>query len=165
MLVGVVVGRPGVLVGLVVAVEVGGRVAVRLGVALRVAVRVRVGVLVRVGARVGGGVPAEGLVEGARTPEIRDAERDETDPLVHRASMPSYGTLLLASNQGAVVDVSEELERGRAALARREWVDAYAFLSRADEASPLRAEDIGSLATSAYMLGLDEDELAAIGLE
>jgi DNA-binding NarL/FixJ family response regulator len=56
-----------------------------------------------------------------------------------------------------VVDVPGELERGREAYARRAWADAYESLSRADHADSLRAEDLELLATSAYMLGRDDD--------
>jgi DNA-binding CsgD family transcriptional regulator len=56
-----------------------------------------------------------------------------------------------------VVDVPDDLERGRESYARRAWMDAYESLSRADQASPLGAEDLELLATSAYMLGRDND--------
>jgi DNA-binding CsgD family transcriptional regulator len=56
-----------------------------------------------------------------------------------------------------VVDAADELERSREFYVRREWVDAYESLSRADQASPLGAEDLELLATSAYMLGRDDD--------
>jgi DNA-binding CsgD family transcriptional regulator len=56
-----------------------------------------------------------------------------------------------------VVDVPDDLERGRESYARRAWKDAYESLSRADQASPLGAEDLELLATSAYMLGRDND--------
>ena len=55
------------------------------------------------------------------------------------------------------MDAADELERGREFYVRREWVDAYESLSRADQASPLGAEDLELLATSAYMLGRDDD--------
>jgi DNA-binding CsgD family transcriptional regulator len=57
----------------------------------------------------------------------------------------------------AVVDATDELERGRESYVRRAWMDAYESLSRADQASPLGAEDLELLATSAYMLGRDDD--------
>ena len=56
-----------------------------------------------------------------------------------------------------MVDVPDDLERGRESYARRAWKDAYESLSRADQASPLGAEDLELLATSAYMLGRDND--------
>jgi DNA-binding CsgD family transcriptional regulator len=56
-----------------------------------------------------------------------------------------------------VVDVPDDFERGRESYARRAWKDAYESLSRADQASPLGAEDLELLATSAYMLGRDND--------
>jgi DNA-binding CsgD family transcriptional regulator len=56
-----------------------------------------------------------------------------------------------------VVDVPDDLERGRESYAKRAWKDAYEWLSHADRAAPLEAEDLELLATSAYMLGRDND--------
>ncbi|HEX2126957.1 MAG TPA: LuxR C-terminal-related transcriptional regulator [Thermoleophilaceae bacterium] len=56
----------------------------------------------------------------------------------------------------------DELERGREACARLAWADAHESLSRADRASPLEAADLRMLATAAYMLGRDDDYLAAM---
>ena len=53
------------------------------------------------------------------------------------------------------------LERGRDAYAARAWGDAYALLQRADEMESLAPPDLGLLATAAYMLGRDEDWVAA----
>jgi DNA-binding CsgD family transcriptional regulator len=58
-----------------------------------------------------------------------------------------------------LVDAIDELERGREAYARRSWMDAYKSLSRADQAAPLGAEDLELLATSASMLGRDDDSV------
>jgi len=52
---------------------------------------------------------------------------------------------------------SSELERGRRLFAARAWLDAYETFSRADEAAPLGADDLLLLATSAYMLGRDDE--------
>jgi DNA-binding CsgD family transcriptional regulator/tetratricopeptide (TPR) repeat protein len=60
------------------------------------------------------------------------------------------------------VDAIDELERGRESYARRAWMDAYESLSRADRAAPLAAEDLELLATSAYMLGGDDDCLSCL---
>jgi DNA-binding CsgD family transcriptional regulator len=60
------------------------------------------------------------------------------------------------------VDAIDELERGRESYARRAWMDAYKSLSRADRAAPLEAEDLELLATSAYMLGRDDDCLSCL---
>jgi DNA-binding CsgD family transcriptional regulator/TPR repeat protein len=51
----------------------------------------------------------------------------------------------------------EELEWGRALCARGAWLDAHGLLSRADQSAPLGAENLELLATSAYMLGRDEE--------
>jgi tetratricopeptide (TPR) repeat protein len=56
----------------------------------------------------------------------------------------------------------DETERGRDAYERRAWLDAYTSLSRADEASPLGAEDLELLANSASMVGRMDDYLALL---
>ena len=61
-----------------------------------------------------------------------------------------------------MVDTIDELGRGREFYARRAWVDAYKSLSHADQATPLGAEDLNLLATSAYMLGRDDDYLTGL---
>ncbi len=53
--------------------------------------------------------------------------------------------------------LAEELERGRESYASRAWTDAYETLLRADRASPLAVEDLDLAATSAYMLGRDDE--------
>ena len=53
----------------------------------------------------------------------------------------------------------DDLARGRASYERRAWTSAYESLSRADRAASLGAEDLELLATSAYMLGLDDEYL------
>jgi DNA-binding CsgD family transcriptional regulator len=50
-----------------------------------------------------------------------------------------------------------DLERGRASYAKSAWADAYASLARADEAAALSADDLVLLATSAYMLGREDE--------
>ena len=57
---------------------------------------------------------------------------------------------------------SGELNRGREAFAKRAWTDAFESLSRADEAAALGADDLELLATSAYMLGGDDDYCSAL---
>ena len=54
------------------------------------------------------------------------------------------------------------LKRGREAAERMAWVDAYAALSVADSFSPLAAQDLELLATSALLLGHVEDGLRAL---
>jgi DNA-binding CsgD family transcriptional regulator len=61
-----------------------------------------------------------------------------------------------------MADAVDELERGRDAYERRAWLDAYESLSRADEVSPLGAEDLELLATSASMVGRMDDYLALL---
>jgi DNA-binding CsgD family transcriptional regulator len=61
-----------------------------------------------------------------------------------------------------VVTATGELERGRAAYARRAWLDAYEALSAADQAAPLGAEDLELLATCASMAGRMDDFLALL---
>ncbi|MGH3776191.1 MAG: LuxR C-terminal-related transcriptional regulator [Pseudonocardiaceae bacterium] len=56
----------------------------------------------------------------------------------------------------------DELERGREAYRRRAWLTAYKSLSLADEAAPLGAEDLELLATSAYLIGRNDDGVGAL---
>ena len=53
------------------------------------------------------------------------------------------------------------LERGRDAYAVRAWAEAHALLRDADESEPLAPADLDLLATAAYMLGRDEEWMAA----
>ena len=62
--------------------------------------------------------------------------------------------------KGASQGLEGDLERGRASYERRAWKDAYESLSRADRAAPLGPDDLELLATSAYMLGLDNEYLS-----
>ncbi len=55
-----------------------------------------------------------------------------------------------------------ELERGRELYVQRAWVEAYESLARVDREAPLSAEDLELLATVAYMLGHDEEQLSAL---
>ncbi len=57
---------------------------------------------------------------------------------------------------------SGDLGRGRASYERRAWKEAHGSLSRADEAFGLDAEDLELLATSAYMLGRDDEYLSIL---
>ena len=57
---------------------------------------------------------------------------------------------------------SGQLERGRRSYAARVWGDAYESLSRADQAVPLGVEDVELLATSAYMLGRDNEWMSLL---
>jgi DNA-binding CsgD family transcriptional regulator len=56
-----------------------------------------------------------------------------------------------------------ELEKGREAYAGKAWLVAYESLTRADQAEPLVGEDLELLATSAQMLGREDEGL--VGLE
>ena len=57
---------------------------------------------------------------------------------------------------------SELVLRGREASARRAWPEAFESLSRADDAAPLEAEELELLATSAYMVGRDDEHIRAL---
>jgi hypothetical protein len=50
-----------------------------------------------------------------------------------------------------VVGVDDDLERGRESYSSSAWASAHESFSRADRLDPLAAEDLESLATSAYM--------------
>jgi DNA-binding NarL/FixJ family response regulator len=57
---------------------------------------------------------------------------------------------------------AELVSRGREACARRAWPEAFESLSQADQAAPLGAEELELLATSAYMLGRDDEYVRAL---
>ncbi|HMJ02451.1 MAG TPA: helix-turn-helix transcriptional regulator, partial [Conexibacter sp.] len=59
-------------------------------------------------------------------------------------------------------DTAAELARGRASHARQAWTAAFESLSCADRAAPLGAEELELLATSAYMIGREEDYLGLL---
>ena len=61
-----------------------------------------------------------------------------------------------------MVDAIDELGRGREYYARRAWMAAHESLSRADRMAPLGAEDLELLATSAFMLGRDDECLSCL---
>ncbi len=60
------------------------------------------------------------------------------------------------------MDAVNQLERGRQAYAGRAWLDAYESLSLADQATPLAAQDLELLATSAYMLARDDEYVSVL---
>jgi DNA-binding CsgD family transcriptional regulator len=57
---------------------------------------------------------------------------------------------------------NDTLERGRASYGRRSWGEAYTLLTEANRASRLDAPDLELLATSAYMLGRDDEWVAGL---
>jgi DNA-binding NarL/FixJ family response regulator len=61
-----------------------------------------------------------------------------------------------------MAEPGDELERGRESFAGSAWQDAYDRLTSADRAHPLGAEDLELLATSAYMVGAEEDYFRAL---
>jgi len=61
-----------------------------------------------------------------------------------------------------VADALSELERGRESCGQRAWADAHHSLLLADRTAPLGVEDLELLATSAYLIGRDDDYLSAL---
>jgi len=61
-----------------------------------------------------------------------------------------------------MTDATVDLERGRAAYAKRAWLDAYTALSRADRAAALGPADLELLATTASMVGRLDDFRSAL---
>jgi len=57
------------------------------------------------------------------------------------------------------VSAVDDLERGRESYAGRAWMAAFGSLSQADQAGSLGGDDLELLATSAYMIGRDDDYL------
>jgi DNA-binding NarL/FixJ family response regulator len=58
--------------------------------------------------------------------------------------------------------VHEELERARSCCQRRKWADAYEAFLLAEQVARLEAEDLEKLAISAYLIGRDDEYLAAL---
>jgi DNA-binding CsgD family transcriptional regulator len=58
--------------------------------------------------------------------------------------------------------MTNELERGRQSYASRSWASAFDSLLEADKAGALAASDLELLATSAFMLGRDDDYAGAL---
>lgn len=59
-------------------------------------------------------------------------------------------------------DAIDKLGRGRESYAKRAWMDAYESLSQVDQAAPLGVEDLELLATSASMIGRDDEYLSIL---
>ena len=57
---------------------------------------------------------------------------------------------------------ADVLTTAREAYGRRAWTRAHELLSSIDEAAPLAPEDLERLAVCSYMLGLDDQQLAAL---
>lgn len=56
----------------------------------------------------------------------------------------------------------DELARGREAFAANEWATAHSSLTSADLVVPVGADDLELLATSAFMLGRDDDAIVVL---
>ncbi len=54
------------------------------------------------------------------------------------------------------------IQAGREAHAQHAWTRAHRLFTRAEEVAPLPPEDLERLATTAYMLGLDDEQLSAL---
>jgi DNA-binding CsgD family transcriptional regulator len=59
------------------------------------------------------------------------------------------------------MSAADTLERGREALRRHAWGEAYALMSAAQRAAPLDPEDLDRLALAAYLVGNDDQCAAA----
>jgi DNA-binding CsgD family transcriptional regulator len=71
-------------------------------------------------------------------------------------------TVRIRGDNRAAVDAADELERGRDAYSARAWIEARQSLSAADRSDPLGPDDLELLATSAYMLGREDEYLATL---
>lgn len=69
--------------------------------------------------------------------------------------------LILEREVSTVVERNGKLERGRHAFAESAWLQAYDALSLADASSSLAPPDLERLGRSAYMIGRDDDYVAA----
>jgi DNA-binding CsgD family transcriptional regulator len=64
--------------------------------------------------------------------------------------------------QVRVTEGRKHLEHGRKQYERRAWADAFDALALADVTHPLGIDDLDRLATSAYLIGREEDYLKAL---
>jgi DNA-binding CsgD family transcriptional regulator len=55
------------------------------------------------------------------------------------------------------VDIAGQLARGRDSYARQAWREAYEALTAADRSAPLDPRDVEQLATSAFMIGREQE--------
>lgn len=60
------------------------------------------------------------------------------------------------------MEPTDALERGRASYAAGAWRDAYGALVQEDGERPLQPADLELLATTAYMLGRDDEWMAVL---
>ena len=85
-----------------------------------------------------------------------------------RVSVPNAGSsmrhagVVRAGQSGenasrAVMPSSDALARGRHALGRHDWREAFLQLQAADKDAPLPTEDVEGLATAAYLIGEDTE--------
>ena len=72
-----------------------------------------------------------------------------------RSATPSMAAPHEASKP--LIEVSDELARGRRCYETRAWADAFDSLSLADKQAPLGVDDLELLAMSAYLIGRDEE--------
>lgn len=92
-----------------------------------------------------------------------------TDGIGHRIELSTASRLLVRARGSprrsagpvrvAVREAGDELRRGRESYAKRAWLQAYESLLHAHRAAPLGAEDLELLATSAFMIGHEDDFL------
>jgi DNA-binding CsgD family transcriptional regulator len=72
---------------------------------------------------------------------------------------PEAGDKVRRAVERRTRDRVEELERGREAYAKRAWLEAHDLLVRAHERQPLEPSDLELLATTAFMLGRDDESV------
>jgi DNA-binding CsgD family transcriptional regulator/tetratricopeptide (TPR) repeat protein len=77
-------------------------------------------------------------------------------------SRPPAAPRRLRDDNQRAVNVIDELERGRERYAGAAWRKAYESLASADRAQPLGAQDLELMATSAYMLGREDEYFRAL---
>jgi DNA-binding CsgD family transcriptional regulator len=85
--------------------------------------------------------------------------RSEARPIGWYVSVYSDGS---RPQTAMVMTGSADLERGRKAYSMESWLSAFDSLAIADSRTPLAAADLELLATSAYMLGRDDEYVAAL---
>ena len=108
--------------------------------------------------------PLHALEVGARSVRSRSGSTDSPSAVEPARSQNSTVTVLRCSLAMAqcrrVPDRIDDLDRGREAYARRAWLEAHDLLARAHDERPLESPDLELLATTAFMLGRDDESSA-----
>jgi len=90
--------------------------------------------------------------------QLEEVAEGSAGPQPWRSTCWSQSPSVTSTGDNVTVSLTV-LEEARLAYERSAWAQAYEALARADAETPLAAADLVQLATSAYMLGRDDESL------